>query len=425
MTSSSPKISICIVTWNNEATLEPLLRSIHTYLPPDLCETFVVDNASSDKTAEIAKSFPWVHFTQNSENRYYAAANNQVFEKARGEFVLILNPDTCFVEDSLTPLVKMLREDPGLGAVTCQLRYPDGRIQKFCRNFPRFSTELFLAAGLDKKYPRDQQTTAYTMDWWDFKGERDVEQPPGACLLVRKDLLDSLGGFDERFPMFFNDVDLCLRIHQAGYRIRYTDNTRIVHHLSGSLKQVYAWSLLQMEKSKKEYFKKHSPLLFEMYSFLQIAPPEAFRESLPDFRNQKTLLIASSFLEQLKRVLSHFDKDAPSILCKPSQKDALKEYSQKWIVTEPRHGLFHPDSIEPETLRRLRSEHWDNVLIPCANVDGFGYANVLCLASSVNTKKILVVNVCDHILEIQGCWQTRFKPRSILALAEMLYRMKK
>lgn len=266
--SCHPRLSICIVNWNTCSHLRACLRSILSLPPQVPYEVIVVDNASQDGSREmVEREFPQVRLIANAENRGYAEANNQAFAMAQGEYLLLLNPDTEVLptadsspqcpRSSLQALVEFLDAHPEAGAVGPQLRYPDGRIQPSCRSFPAPGPLLWDFLGLGRLFPRNRLFGAYRMTYWGHDTEREVDQPMGSCLLLRRRALEEVGPFDPQFRIFFNEVDLCYRLKQAGWRIYFTPQARFLHHVGKSTHQVWPKMVRESEEGLVRFYAKH------------------------------------------------------------------------------------------------------------------------------------------------------------------------
>ena len=194
-------------------------------------QAVVIDNASMDETGRIVNGKKNDNLTliQNMVNVGFTKAVNQGIDHASGEHIFILNPDTQLNPASVEILIKKLSTDLKIGLVAPQLRFPDGGIQYSCRRFPTFWNVLTEMTGLSRIFHRSRLFNSWKMGDFNHEMERDVDQPAGAALMVKKDLLDGLGGLDERFPMFFSDVDLCKRIREMGKRIVFCPDAVITH----------------------------------------------------------------------------------------------------------------------------------------------------------------------------------------------------
>jgi GT2 family glycosyltransferase len=241
-----------------------------------------VDNASSDGSAAmVAAEFPWVRLVANPENRGFTAGNNQGLALSRGRYILFLNPDTVLVADALAVMVAYLESHRNVGALGPQLRYGDGRLQPSCRRFPTFVTALFESTPLAWHWPNNPWARWYRME--DLtpstppslpgKGDGgmgadagiDVDWLIGAALMVRREVLDRVGGFDEGYFMYSEELDLCRRIKEAGWQIVYLPSAQIIHYEGRSSEQAIAARHIRFQTSKVRYFREfHGPLAAEV-----------------------------------------------------------------------------------------------------------------------------------------------------------------
>jgi len=251
-------LSICIVSWNTSELLRACLRSIFEYPPDEPFEVIVVDNASRDGSAEMVRTeFPQVLLIANSENRGYARGNNQAIERAQGEFILLLNPDTEMRPGTLRNAICFLREHPEVGAIGAKQVFPDGRVQPSVRGFPTPRNLLFEVLGLARLFPRSRLFGAYRMRWFRYDRPMPVDQPMGTFLLVRRAVIEQVGLMDEAFPLFFNDVDWCYRIWQAGWSIWFVPQVEILHHGGASTKQVRRGAICESHRALEQFYRKH------------------------------------------------------------------------------------------------------------------------------------------------------------------------
>lgn len=249
-------LSIVIPSWNTLELTRACLRSLRRAEKPET-EVIVVDNASEDGSPDrIAEEFPEVVLVRNAENRGFAGGCNQGMELARGEFVLLLNTDTEMGERTLVRLVDFLRENPAYGAAAAKLVSPDGSVQRSCHRFPTLATALFFATPFETWFPESRELRRYFMRDWDHEGERDVDQPPAACLLLSRTALDAVGGFDEDLWLFYNDVDLSRRLRDAGLKTRYLGDVAVLHH-EGASTSKFAGFLAIWHHNRLLYYRKH------------------------------------------------------------------------------------------------------------------------------------------------------------------------
>lgn len=252
-------LSIIIVSWNVADYLGPCLESIQHQLSDLHTEVILVDNASSDGTVElVSQRFPWVSVIQAEKNIGFPKANNLAINRAAGKYVLLLNPDTVISDGTLKLCFDKVEEDPSIGALGCKIVYPDGSIQLECaRNFPSLTAMIWESLYLHTIFPRHQLFGRSLMGGWDHDSDRDVPCILGAFMLVRKQALDQVGGLDEQFFMYYEDIDLCANLWENGWRIRYTAGTQITHNSGKSRsRSVMDLDLLATE-IQSTFFREH------------------------------------------------------------------------------------------------------------------------------------------------------------------------
>ena len=298
--ASSSDLSLIIVSWNVRDLLRACLASLTNeqglttkdageaspFVLRPSSEIIVIDNASSDGSAAmVAAEFPAVRLIVNAENVGFTRGNNQGLAVARGRYVFFLNPDTEVMGDALVTMVAYLDAHPEVGALGPQLRYGDGSLQSSRRRFPTFTTALFESTPFAWHWPanpwarryriedrvsgvRDQRSGTrgqgeVTTDSLAHTGQ-DVDWVVGAALLVRREILEQIGGFDEGYFMYSEELDLCRRIKEAGWQIVYLPTAQIIHHEGKSSEQVVAARHIHFQTSKVRYFRKfNGPLQAE------------------------------------------------------------------------------------------------------------------------------------------------------------------
>jgi GT2 family glycosyltransferase len=254
-------LSVVIVNWRTRELLRACLRSLREALAErwtaGAAEVIVVDNASGDGSAEmVAGEFPEVRLFANKENRGYAAGNNQGIAAASGRNVMLLNSDTEVSREAVTRLEAFLGERPRCGAVAPMLVHPDGRPQSSLRGFPTPLALLGAVTGLARVAPAGSALAGYQPRELPA-GPATVEQPMTSCLLLRGQALQEVGTFDETFPVFFNDVDLCWRLREAGWEIWFVPEAQVVHHGGASTRQVRMAMLWESHRGLHRYYHKH------------------------------------------------------------------------------------------------------------------------------------------------------------------------
>ena len=233
------QVSVIIVSYNVRHFLEQCLYALTRATAGIQAEILVVDNASADgSTRYLQPRFPTVIFIENARNTGFAKANNQALGRATGRYILFLNPDTIVAEDSLSKCLQLMETQPATGA--CGVRMLDGSgrfLPESRRGFPSLQASFYRLSGLAALFPRSQRFARYYMGHLEEKTSHEVEVLAGAFLFVRKAVLDTTGGFDERFFMYGEDIDLSYRIRQAGYKNYYLADTAIIHFKGESTKK--------------------------------------------------------------------------------------------------------------------------------------------------------------------------------------------
>lgn len=264
MTEENIELSVIIINWNGAEFIGKCLKGVVECRFSKPWEVIVVDNNSSDKSREIIKQFPQVIVIENKENIGFGAANNQALRQARGKFVFFLNPDVRIFPDDLEKLVEKIEEGERVGVVAPQLVNEDGSLQKEIGRFPGLIDSILVLVKLhrlpfleDLVYPGV-----------DYSQEQEAEHLMGSALLVRRNVLDSVGVFDEHFFLWFEETDLEKRIKDAGWKLIYYPQVHVVHLLSKSIRQVSPLKRqLIWNRSLWIYFRKHKSL-FERFVLL-------------------------------------------------------------------------------------------------------------------------------------------------------------
>jgi hypothetical protein len=254
--ASDPELSVVIPSWNTRALLRTCLARLDEADTPPL-EVIVVDNGSEDGSAEmVAADFPDAILIQNARNEGFAKACNQGMQIARGRWILLLNTDTEVAPDAIRRLVSFLEANPRYGAAAPRLVHADGRTQRTVMAFPNLWTPLFFATPLERWWPESRELCRYFLRDWSQEDDRDVDQPPAACLLLRGEALEEVGLFDERLWLFFNDVDLARRMAAAGWKTRYLAGARVVHHVGASTSK-FGRFVAEWQDNRLAYYQKH------------------------------------------------------------------------------------------------------------------------------------------------------------------------
>ncbi|MCB0254170.1 MAG: glycosyltransferase family 2 protein [Anaerolineae bacterium] len=252
----SLELSIIIVNWNTCDLLRQCLTSVQDNFRAREhlnIETLVVDNASNDDSrAMVQEYFPWVQLIENAENVGFAQANNQGMKRAEGEFLLLLNSDTCLLPGALQAMLAFIAAHPPVGACGARLLNADGSLQPSCQPMLTPEREFWRLSFLDMLLPR----ATYRMASWPVDQPRQVEIIKGACLLLRRAALDQIGWLDEAYFMYTEEVDLCYRLAQAGWELWWVPQAQVIHYGAASSKQAAEAMYLQLYRSKVQFYRK-------------------------------------------------------------------------------------------------------------------------------------------------------------------------
>lgn len=252
-------VDIVIVNWNAGAQLRECVDSVLAYEKGEVNEIIVVDNGSTDGSPDTIDGLPRVNVIRTGENLGFAAACNLGAAAGDSPYILFLNPDTRVEANSLTvPLAFMERPDnTDVGICGIQLVDEHGSVSRTCARFPTLWRLTVSALGLDKL--PGLHSAGMRMNDWDHESTRPVDQVMGAFFLIRRNLFSSRGGFDERFFVYFEEVDLSLRTKQAGYDSWYLTEAHAFHAGGGTSRQVMAHRLFFSLRSRLLYGFKHFP----------------------------------------------------------------------------------------------------------------------------------------------------------------------
>ncbi len=270
------KLTIAIVSYNAKEYLLGCLRSIENGTKGIEYEVIVVDNASKDPgTKEVRQEFPKISMIENKRNVGFSAANNQAIKLAKGEYVLLLNHDTKVSEGSLLKLVEFLDKHPEAGACGAKVLNSDGTVQHQCkRGFPTPLSTLCHMSGLNRVFPGNKLFGHYLMTYLDTEKVAEVDALSGACMLIRRKILEDIGGMDESFFLYGEDIDVCYRIKEKGWKIFYVPSSRIVHFGGVGSRSMSYRSIREFYRSMKLFYNKHYsrkyPKLLKSLVFLGI-----------------------------------------------------------------------------------------------------------------------------------------------------------
>jgi N-acetylglucosaminyl-diphospho-decaprenol L-rhamnosyltransferase len=252
------ELSFIIVSWNVRDLLRRCLQSVASQTKDLAAEIIVVDNASCDGTVETLRAeFPDVRVIANTGNAGFTRANNLALAIAQGLYLFLLNPDTELQPGALNALVTYMNAHPRVGIIGPRLFYGDGTPQSSRRRFPTLATAFLESTKLQQWFPRHQILTRYYMlDTRDDETQA-VDWINGSAMFVRREVYDKIGGLDEGFFMYSEELDWCYRAKQAGWQIAYVPTARVTHYEGKSSEQAVAQRDIYFHTSKIRFFRKY------------------------------------------------------------------------------------------------------------------------------------------------------------------------
>ena len=254
-------ISIIIVNWNTKELLIQCLRSVFQSVRNLTFEVWLVDNASTDGSVQAAKSeHSSINVIQNQQNLGFAAANNLAFKRMSGRYALLLNTDTVLTDGAAKALYDFMESNPRAGLACGQLLNLDGSKQNSVANFPcllsLLSNETVLRILFPRRYPSKRQ---------EYSQPIEIDSCIGACMMARKQAMDEVGFFDERYFFFFEETDWALSMKQAGWQVYFVPTAKVFHAQGQSVGHGIG-SRIIFYRSRYAYFKKWRPGAYPIYA---------------------------------------------------------------------------------------------------------------------------------------------------------------
>jgi GT2 family glycosyltransferase len=251
-------VSIIIVSWNTKRLLRDCLISIYEQAGNVDYEIIVLDNASTDGSAEMVKSdFPEVVLLENPENRGFAAASNQGIAASRGRYILLLNSDTVILNNAIEKVISFADMHPETGVIGCRVLNPDGTLQPTCFMFPSLLNMVLSCTYLYKVFPQSRFFGREHMTWWERDNSMEVDVITGCFMLVRREAFERVGLLDERFFMYGEEADWCYRFKINGWKRMFTPTGEIVHFGGQSTSQKPVAMIVQLRVSILKFVRKH------------------------------------------------------------------------------------------------------------------------------------------------------------------------
>ena len=228
--ASALDLSIVIVSFNTRELTRRCLKSIEEYASGISHEVFLVDNASSDGSANmVAEAFPWVHLIRMTENRGFAGGNIPGMRRASGRYVLLLNSDAFLAEGVLNNTISYMDQHQRIGVLGCKLTNPDGSLQPSARMLPSPLNKILHITGLASRFPKSRFFGRVDFSWWDHSAPRSVGWVVGAFFLIRRETIADIGVLDERYFLYFEEIDYCLSARRAGWDVVFYPYAQTVH----------------------------------------------------------------------------------------------------------------------------------------------------------------------------------------------------
>lgn len=254
----SVDLSIIIVNWNGLDITRQCLESIYQQTRDINFEVIVVDNASADSTCKMLREeFPQVKLICNSENKGFAAANNQGINIAGGNFILLLNNDTIVLKDAISKTFLAAKTNPQAAVTGCKVLNRNGTTQSSCFMFPSLLNLMIAAAHLDTFFPKNKFFGRERYSRTDWNCIKEVDAVSGCFMMVRRQAFENIGILDERFFMYAEETDWCMRFKKNGWKILFCPEGQIIHLGGESSKKIKSTMILQLKGSILLLIKKH------------------------------------------------------------------------------------------------------------------------------------------------------------------------
>jgi GT2 family glycosyltransferase len=259
MTVDRPDLSAIVIACDGMRFLPDCLRTLVDDLAGIGHEIVVVDNGSSDGSVEYVRNhFPDIRIVVNDTNLGFTRAVNIGVREARGDVLYVLNQDLRFRLGGAAALLERLRADESIGLIGPAYFGFEGGLQNSARSFPRYRHVVYDFLLLSRLFSRHREFSDWRMGWFDHRSERFVDQPMGAAMMLPRRVIESVGEFDEVFPIFFSDVDYCKRLSLAGYKRLYYPQAQVEHYVGGTTSAHPMQSAVRSYRSMYRYLKKYA-----------------------------------------------------------------------------------------------------------------------------------------------------------------------
>jgi GT2 family glycosyltransferase len=252
-------LSVVIVNYNSRDFLGRCLKNLHERTALANFGVVVVDNASYDRDFSVIRAqHPLVEIIQNDQNLGFAVASNQGIKHNRADFYLLLNPD-CIVDDkAIDRCIEFLQQDSKIGILGCRVNNPNGSLQLACRRrIPRPSIAFYRFTGLSRLFPDNPRFAAYNLGHIDADHSHEVEAVSGSFLLLRHQVYEDIGGLDEQFFLYGEDLDFCYRATLKGWKIFYFADATVTHYKNVSSRKDQKRTTFHFYEAMETFYRKH------------------------------------------------------------------------------------------------------------------------------------------------------------------------
>lgn len=293
------ELTVTICSWNTRDDLRACLRSLEEIRSEAEFEVIVVDNNSEDGSPDmVAEEFPWIRLERMMVNLGFAGGHNHAIQLKNAPHAFPLNSDTIVHPGALRKVLDFAQAHPDYGIIGPKLHNPDGSLQFSCRRFPNPVAALFRNTPLGKLFPNNRFTREYLMQDWDHTKSREVDWVSGAAFLVRQEVIDKVGLFDEAYFMFCEDVDWCWRAWKGGFKVVYYPEAVITHAIGRSTDKAPNRMIGRFHRSMFRFYTKNMlPQVFVLWR------PFAWFGALVAIALRASIFITKNKIDNIRRRL--------------------------------------------------------------------------------------------------------------------------
>jgi GT2 family glycosyltransferase len=265
-------VSIIIVNYNTREALRRCLHSVNAFPPRRELETIVVDNASGDGSAEMVRRlFPRVKVLRNKTNRGFSGAFNRGVKDSSGTLLLALNPDVILTPGCVETLAEFLDRHPDAGICGPKLLNPEGSLQLSCRAFPTLTNVFFGRRSIwNRLFPKNRISRSFLQSDLDYSMVQEVDWLAGACMMIRRSVVESIGLFDEDYFLYVEDTDYCYRARKKGFKVFFVPGASANHERGASTRKAFVASMYNHNLSMYRFFCKHYNLSLPLRTILAL-----------------------------------------------------------------------------------------------------------------------------------------------------------